>query len=249
MRTVLLLLMFIIALIVGFLVWPVIWIARIFSRNVSDLIAYKYISFCMNFGGVIAGLRFDIRGRENLPKEASVYVINHRSFFDIIALYKIINRPTGFIAKDSIKKVPIFSYWLKLGNGLFLKRDDLRQGYQVITQAIANIKRGVTMAIFPEGTRNKDYEHPYTIAEFHPGSFKLAERTNAPLVPITLIHTEESFEKHKPWLRPAKIKITIGKPIRYSDYPKEEQRTLYVKVRESMEEVLKEYEKEEQGSK
>lgn len=241
-------LLLLLLLIFGIFVWPVIWIARIFSQSAADKIAHWFVRTACKAGRLGAGVKMDARGLENLDNEdAVVYVINHRSIFDIITTYPYFKKPTGFVAKKELAGIPVFSYWLKLANGLFLDRQNIREGLKTILQAIEKIKAGTSMVIFPEGIRNKDQESLTTLLEFHDASFKLAEKTGAKIVPIALYNTANCFENHKPWMYSTKVKMTVGTPIDIKDLSPEHRKFLGKYVQSVMQDMMNVYAAEEQA--
>ena len=82
-------------------------------------------------------------------------------------------------------------------------------------QAIDYVKHGVSICIFPEGTRNNGEE--LSLLPFHNGSFKIAEKTGCPIVPMSLNNTCDIFEGHIPFIKKTHVILEYGKPI----YPKE----------------------------
>ena len=98
---------------------------------------------------------------------------------------------------------------------LFLNRSDAREGLKTILTAIEYVKKGISICIFPEGTRNDGEE--LSMLPFKEGSFKIATKTGCPIVPVSINNSAEIFENHVPALRKTHVVIEYGKPI----YPKE----------------------------
>ena len=94
------------------------------------------------------------------------------------------------------------------------------------------------MVIFPEGTRNKDKESHTSLLPFHGGSFKLAERTGVPIVPIVFWNTEDCFENHKPFLKAADVKVRIGEPVLLDALEPEQKRQLAQYIQDIMQGML-----------
>ena len=145
---------------------------------------------------------------------------------------------TGYISKDGVNKVPVLGIWMRRLYCLFLDRKDLKQGLKVILTAIDQVKSGISICIFPEGTRNKDAEHPNTLLPFKEGSFKIAQKTKCPIVPMVLTGTADVFENHFPWVRSAKVTLTYGKPIYVSELSKEDQKRLGSYCQEIIQDML-----------
>ena len=118
----------------------------------------------------IAGITYEVRGLENIPTDRAVlYVGNHRSYFDIVMGYMTVPGLTGFIAKKEMIKIPLLNRWMDRMNCLFLDRSNIKEGLKTILAGIEKIKGGISMWIFPEGTRNPG-ENPEKLMEFHEGS-------------------------------------------------------------------------------
>lgn len=173
----------------------------------------------------LSGCRLTVIGKDRIPKNETVlYVGNHQSYFDIVISYSLMTRYTGYIAKKSMKVIPVLPWLMTYVNCLFLDRSDIRQGMEIILQAIDLVKGGVDVFIYPEGTRN---HHPDTLLEFHKGSFKIAQRTDCPIVPVTMTGTRDIFENHMPFIRRSDVIIEYGEPFRFSDLSKEEQKNIH----------------------
>lgn len=82
---------------------------------------------------------------------------------------------------------------------LFLDRENPKEGLKTILQAIDYVKHGISICIFPEGTRNKGEE--LSLLPFHNGSFKIAEKTGCPIIPMSLNNTCDIFEGHFPFIK------------------------------------------------
>ncbi len=229
----------------GLLMLPVMWIIHFFKPDVYDVWAFHYVRWACLLGTRVCGAKRTITGLENLPEKGQpvVYILNHRSIFDIITTYPLFPDQTGFIAKKQLKKIPVFSLFMSLAHCLFLDRDDLRAGLKTINQGVEYIKGGVSMCIFPEGTRNKNNEDLTEILPFHAGAFKLAVKSGAPIIPIALYNTANCFENHMPKMRPAEVQITIGKPILVSELDPEDKKHLSDYVKNTLQEMMNDYEK------
>ena len=98
---------------------------------------------------------------------------------------------------------------------LFLDRDNMKEGLKTILQAIEYVKSGVSICIFPEGTRNTGEEN--SLLPFHAGSFKIAEKSGCAIVPMSINNACNIFESHVPFIKKTHVILEYGKPI----YPKE----------------------------
>ena len=136
---------------------------------------------------------------------------NHRSYFDILLTYSRCKRLTGYVAKKEMEKYLTLTTWMRRLYCLFLDRSDPKQGLKTILTAIDYIKRGISICIFPEGTRNTGAE--LSLLPFKDGAFKIATKTGCPIVPICMNNTAEIFENHFPKIRKTHVVIEYQKPI------------------------------------
>lgn len=164
MRTILCVLYVFLFLVLGLPVLGVEWLIAKRHKNAADISQLRIVQWGFRCVAFLAGVKLTVKGEENIPKDQAVlYIGNHRSFFDIVITYARCPGLTGYIAKDGVNKVPILGIWMRRLYCLFLDRKDLKQGLKVILTAIDQVKSGISICIFPEGTRNKDKEHPNSL--------------------------------------------------------------------------------------
>ena len=171
----------------------------------------------------LSGTKVDVIGRENIPDDQPVlYVGNHRSYFDIVIGYRLIKGECGFIAKKEMEKIPFLRRWMKNIHCLFLDRKNIKEGLKTILAGIDKVKHGISIWIFPEGTRNRDAG----MMDFKEGSMKIAEKTDCPIIPVAMTGTAEIFEKHIPWIKKSHVTVTFGKPIDIKTLEKDQKKFL-----------------------
>ena len=196
-------------------------------KSRSSLAIVNWAFRCVRF---LAGTTVTYIGEENVPKDTPVlYIANHRSFFDIVLTYIRVPRPTGYIAKKNMEKVPLLNIWMRNLHCLFLDRENLKAGAQTIIEAIHLVKDGKSICIFPEGTRNREEG---TLLPFHEGSFKIAVKADCPIVPMTINNSAAVFENQFPKIKKAHVIVEYGKPIYVKDLPKEQQKKIASYVQE-----------------
>lgn len=201
-------------------------------KNRSSLAIVNWAFRCVLF---LAGTSVTVLGEENVPKDEPVlYIGNHRSYFDIVMTYVRVPRPTGYIAKVEMQKIPLLSNWMRNLHCLFLDRTDIKQGMKTILSAIDKIKSGISICIFPEGTRSRV---PDTFLEFHDGSFKVAEKTDCPIIPMSINNAGAIFEEHMPKIRKTHVVIEYGKPIYTKELDKEARRHIGTTVQDIIKEM------------
>lgn len=200
------------------------WIIGKFNRDLKDRSSLAIVNWAFRCVRFLAGAKVEYIGEENIPTDTPVlYIGNHRSFFDIVLTYVRVPRPTGYISKKEIEKVPLLNIWMRNLNCLFLDRENIKEGMQTILAAIDMMKNGKSVCIFPEGSRNKEEG---TLLPFHEGSFKIAVKSGCPIVPMTINNSAAIFENQFPFIKKAHVIIEYGKPVYPKELPKENQKHL-----------------------
>ena len=183
----------------------------------------------------LSGIKCTVIGQENVPKnEAVLYVANHRGYFDIPVAYSTVPTLTGFVARKEIAKIPFLSTWMRFLQCLFIDRENIKEGLKTILKGIEQIKAGYSVYISPEGTRSKGEE----MRPFKEGSFKMAEKTGCPIVPVSLSNTEKAFESQQPWIKSTHVIIEYGKPIYLDTLDKDQRKFLGSYVQNIIKETL-----------
>ena len=195
------------------------WIIGKFDQSLKDRCSLAIISWGFRQVERLSGTKVIVIGKENIPQDTAVlYVGNHRSFYDIILTYARMTTLTGFVSKKETLRYPLLSHWMRNLHCLFLDRDNIKEGLKTILEAIEKVKSGISIFIFPEGTRNKTND---SFLPFHAGSFKIAEKGNVPIIPVTLVNTAAIFEDHLPKVKKATVVIEYGKPVYLEELDKE----------------------------
>ena len=146
----------IMAIVVGYLILSiplmlVEWIIGKFNPYAKDISSLRIIHGVFKLMLLVSGVKVTVIGEENVPKDQAVlYVGNHRSFFDIIITYARCPGLTGYVAKKEIRKVPLLNVWMIYLHCLFLDRKNIKEGLKTILAGIDQIKRGISVFIFPE---------------------------------------------------------------------------------------------------
>jgi len=224
-------------LILGIPVLLVLWLLGKVDKwkYATDLIALRIVQWAFRVMLWIAGTEQTVIGAENVPKDQPVlYIPNHRSYFDILLIYSKVPGLTGFVAKDSMLRYPVLRRWMQKLYCLFLNRDNPREGLKTILQGIEYVKRGISICIFPEGTRNKTDE---LFLPFKEGSLKIAEKTGCLIIPVALNNTAEIFENHMPWIHKCHVVLQYGTPIDPKNLSKEEKKHLGAFCRDKIQEM------------
>lgn len=233
-------------IVVGFLILsiPILlaeWVIGKCNKRAKDISSLRIVQAVFRCVLKITGSDIHIIGHENVPNDTAVlYIGNHRSFFDILLTYVMCPDLTGYVAKKEMEPIPLLSNWMKYLHCLFLDRKDIKAGMKTILTAIDKAKNGISICIFPEGTRNKN-ESELEMLPFHEGSFKIATKSGCPIIPIAITNSAEIFEAHFPKIKPAKVIVEYGKPIYPDQLSKEEKKRLGAYTQDTILNMLKEH--------
>lgn len=163
----------------------------------------------------IAGARTTVRGLENLSaNETYLYVSNHQSNMDIPLLFTIMPYKPTFIAKKEMGKIPLLNRVLKAKGCILLDRENPRNAIKNINDGIKLLNSGVSVVLFPEGTRSKGP----IMNEFKPGGLRLALKSGVKIVPVTIKDSYMLLEHNNGKVTPADVDITFSEPIDTSKY-------------------------------
>ncbi len=173
-----------------------------------------------------AGAKIEVVGKENIPEETAVFVANHQSDFDIPIVLSQTGEPRALMAKISLTKVPGVHGWMNLLQCVYLDRSDDKQAVRALMDSTRLVKEGVSMTIFPEGTRSQGGP----VKEFKGGAFRVATRNKVPVVPVTIDGSYHLFEEHRR-VHPGTVRVTIHKPIPTAGMSKQEINELPERVR------------------
>lgn len=149
--------------------------------------------------------RVKIIGKENIPQDGNLlFCGNHRTYLDPPLIIVTAGRYMRFMAKDELKKNPLFAFLGFLYDGIFVKRDEKDIG--PLKTALKTLKDGKCVGLFPEGTRNGIEKNDGKVKN---GAAYLALKTNSKVVPIGIVGPAKPFSKNA---------IVYGKPLDFSEY-------------------------------
>ncbi len=176
----------------------------------------------------VAGVKVEVSGLENIPTVPAVFISNHQGNFDIPILLACMGKPKGFVAKIEILKMPFIRTWMRHINCIFIDRKDARQSLTALSNSSEILEGGHSIIIFPEGTRSKSE----ALGEFKSGAFKMAFKTGAPLVPVSIDGSYKIMEQHGIWIRPGVVRLRILPPIETLGMPKDKARAIGEEIKD-----------------
>ncbi|KAA0208238.1 1-acyl-sn-glycerol-3-phosphate acyltransferase [Ignavibacteria bacterium CHB1] len=161
----------------------------------------------------IAGVKLKIEGKENLDKHANyIFISNHQSYFDIPVLMQAIPNVVRFIYKDTITKIPIFGWGMYLGGYIPISRENPREAIKSLKYAAERVNKGISVVIFPEGTRSTDG----TLGDFKRGAFMLADFAKVQLVPVAISGSIDIMSRTKFKIKSGDVTVKFANPVEYS---------------------------------
>jgi len=162
-----------------------------------------------------------------------VYMANHQSLFDIPVLFVTLPGQARMLAKESLFKIPIFGWAIRLGGFISIDRKDRSRAKESFDAAAARLSSGTSALIFPEGTRSPDGR----LAPFQRGGLLLALKSGLPIVPVGIEGTIEVQPKSSFAIRPRTIVVRYGEPIEVSGFGIRDRAELARTVREAVAEL------------
>ena len=200
--------------------------------------AHACISWLLKAIAFVAGTKLIVKGLENVPTDRPVlYISNHSSYFDIVFTYPLCALPTAYVAKSDLEKIPFFSIWGRIMRCLFFDRNDARSSIKMVMDCTNDLKTDTSVFIFPEGKRNKN-PGGLPLNTFHDGSFKMAQRSNAPIIPIAIKDAASVWEAQSPWVKKRTICVTYGKPIYYKELSEDDRKHIGAYMQNKVENML-----------
>lgn len=198
---------------------------------------YRLAQWWMAFNLWTAGVRVKVRGLENLdPARQYVFMSNHRSAADIVAIgWALRPYQIRFVAKQELTRVPFFGWGLRALKNIVIDRSNHLQAVRSYALAGERIRRGISVVVFPEGTRGVGEE----LLPFKKGGFVLAVETGTPIVPVAVVGTARVMAKHSLRIESGEVEVRIGAPIETAAVPLEAKDQILRRVRESIGTLMK----------
>lgn len=206
----------------GILTWPL-------SPHGDLYLAYARIWSGWILGSL--GIPLAVVGRERLaPGTTYVLMSNHQSVFDIFALFRGVDHPLRMVAKRVLFWIPILGWSMWMCGFIPIDRSNRESAIRSLDRAARRIRSGVSVLVFPEGTRSRDG----TLQPFKKGGFMLALKAGVPVVPVVVLGTDAIMEKGSLRVGRAEVEVRIGQPIVVRGRGPESRDRLMAEVRRAM---------------
>jgi len=191
---------------------PVFSTLALLTFPLDRLTRYRFISMwakmMLPILRAVCGIRHEVRGIENLPKQPCVILCKHQSAWETLAL-QVVFPPQVWVLKRELLWIPFFGWALALTSPIAIKRSDGKGAMkQLLKQGKERLAQGFCVVIFPEGTRIP-YGHR---GKYKIGGAMLAAGSEVPVIPVAhnagRLWGRQAFTKH-----PGVITMSIGAPI------------------------------------
>jgi 1-acyl-sn-glycerol-3-phosphate acyltransferase len=162
--------------------------------------------------GVARGIGLDVQvfGSWRIdPQGTYLFMANHQSHVDIVALFNALPMVPGFLAKAELRRIPLFGLAMEVGGHVFVDRARHEAAREALARAAEEVRHGDSLVVFPEGTRSRLRE----ILPFKKGGFHLARAAGVPVMPVGIRGTAEILPKHSGQLVPGRCEVHVGEPI------------------------------------
>ncbi len=139
-----------------------------------------------------------------------LFLANHRSMADVLAMFATAPRSVRFVAKSSLFKIPYFGQTMRYVGIFEIDRKNQKSAIETLDKAVERLKNGLnSVVMYPEGHRSKTKE----LLPFKKGPFHLAIKSGAPIVPVSISNSDYILPYGSWRMKDGEIKLHYGKPI------------------------------------
>jgi len=172
-----------------------------------------------------------VEGIEHLKGEGPyIFMSNHQGTYDIFALLCHLPFQFRWLAKKELFSIPFFGWVMAAAGYVSVDREGTRKTVEAMNEAAQKIREGMSVVIFPEGSRSPDG----SIQPFKKGGFTLAIKSKVPIIPISIIGSREIMPKGKLTVTSGEIRIRIDHPIETQNCSLKDRKFLMEKVRQTI---------------
>jgi putative phosphoserine phosphatase / 1-acylglycerol-3-phosphate O-acyltransferase len=183
----------------------------------------------------LAGIELEVTGEEHLwSHRPAVFIFNHQSAVDTLLVAKLLRRDFTGIAKQEIRRNPIFGPAFAFAGAVFIDRADSARAIDALKPALKALAEGRSIAIAPEGTRSRTPQ----LGRFKKGAFHIAMQARVPIVPIVFENALDVLPRGAVVLRPANVRAVVLPPVDTSGWTRESLDAEIEKIRKLYLDVL-----------
>lgn len=161
------------------------------------------------------GIHTKAYGTENLPAEGGYMMYpNHQGKYDALGIMDTHDRPCSLVMDKAKSNTILVKEFVDLVQGKRLDKKNVRQALSIINEVAEEVSNGARYILFPEG--GYDFNNRNNVCNFKAGSFKIALKSKAPIVPVALIDSYRVFNSF--WMGPVTTQVHYLKPIYFDEY-------------------------------
>lgn len=218
---------------------PVYLLASLLPYSKSIQIFMGYNRFWVNTWSFLTQFKVNIINQDKIdPNTMYVFVANHISMLDVVIVNIAIQHTITSIGKIEVKKIPLMGYLFDKAI-ILVDRKDPESRQKSFAKALELAKYGISVFLFPEGTRNKTGQTP--LLPFKTGAFRMALDLKRPIAYFVMTGVRACLPNDKMPIKSREVTCIFGEPIPTQNYKPEDYETLCNDVRIKMEELIIEH--------
>ena len=179
----------------------------------------------------ISFVSVEVNGKENIDKKQSyIFAANHQSLYDIFLIYGWIGVSFKWIMKKELRKLPFVGKACVAAGHIFIDRENPQKAVKSIEQATKTLSEGVSVALFPEGSRTKTGK----VCKFKRGAFEIAKEVHLPIVPVTISGGYHVMPVSRFYPIPGKLILEIHPSVEFNPTTHEEELAMIENIRQTV---------------
>jgi 1-acyl-sn-glycerol-3-phosphate acyltransferase len=190
--------------------WLILWSLLTGSQDLMYRLSMDAVRAVMG----LIGVHVRVEGLENIPPGTCIFVANHVSNVDPLAFAPQIPRRVFLMLKKELFRIPILAKGMRLAKFIAVDRASHQAAAGSLKQAIGYVREGLSLAVYPEGTRSPDGR----LLPFKKGTFLIAIQAGVPVVPVSIAGAQKLMRRGEWAIRPGRLLIRFGSAVDASQY-------------------------------
>jgi putative phosphoserine phosphatase / 1-acylglycerol-3-phosphate O-acyltransferase len=179
-----------------------------------------------DWGAALVGINLVVKGEEHLLTRPAVFIFNHQSQVDFFIAAKLLRKDIVGVAKKELQN-GIYGFMMGMAGVAFVDRADSESAIESLKPVVDALKNGMSLVIFPEGTRSYDYK----LGRFKKGAFHIAMQAGVPIVPIIIRNAHDVMPRGASFVKPAVVDVVVKPPVSTLDWQAEKMEEHIAEIR------------------